>query len=55
MKTWDVAEIEQAFRLYWNTGMIREDWDAWADLFTEDVVYEERVLGTMVGRETVRA
>jgi hypothetical protein len=55
MKTWALAEIEEAFRLYWNTGMIREDWDAWADLFTEDVVYEERVLGTMNGRETVRA
>ena len=55
MTTWAVQEIEEAFRHFWNTGMIREDWDAWADLFTEDVVYEERVLGTMVGRETVRA
>ena len=50
-----VEEVEEAFRVYWNTGMIREDWDAWSDLFTEDVVYDERVLGTMRGRETVRA
>ena len=50
----EVEEVEEAFRLYWNTGMIREDWNAWADLFTEDVVYYERVLGTMRGRNTVR-
>ncbi len=50
----EVEEVEEAFRLYWKTGMIREDWNAWADLFTEDVVYYERVLGTMHGRETVR-
>ena len=55
MTTWAVQEIEEAFRHFWNTGMIREDWDAWADLFTEDVVYQERVLGTMNGRETIRA
>ena len=54
MPAFELAEVEQAFRHFWYTGMIREDWDAWADLFTEDVVYEERVLGTMRGRETVR-
>ena len=51
----ELEEVEAAFRHYWHTGMIREDWNAWADLFTEDVVYDERVLGTMHGRETVRA
>lgn len=50
----DLEEVEAAFRHYWYTGMIREDWNAWADLFTEDVVYDERILGTMRGRETVR-
>lgn len=50
----DVEELEREFRRYWNTGMIREDWNAWCDLFTEDVVYHERVYGTMQGRETVR-
>ena len=50
----DLEEVEAAFRQYWHTGMIREDWSAWADLFTEDVVYCERVLGTMHGREAVR-
>lgn len=54
MADFDLEEVEEAFRAYWYAGMIREDWNAWADLFTEDVVYEERVLGTMHGRETVR-
>lgn len=53
-RSFPLEEIEAAFRTYWNTGMIREDWDAWCDLFTEDVLYLERVLGTMQGRETVR-
>lgn len=55
MAAFDLEEVEEAFRHFWYTGMIREDWSAWADLFTEDVVYHERILGTMHGRETVRA
>ena len=54
MAAFDLEEVETAFRHFWYTGMIREDWNAWADLFTEDIVYLERVLGTMHGRETVR-
>lgn len=54
MPTFELEEVEEAFRQFWHTGMIREDWNAWADLFTEDVVYHERVLGTMRGRETIR-
>ena len=48
-------ELEQAFRAYWQAGAVGEDWDAWADRFTEDCVYVEHVYGTMRGRETVRA
>lgn len=51
----DIPEVEAAFRAYWQAGMIREDWDAWVDCFTEDVVYHERMLGDMYGREAVRA
>ena len=51
---YDLEELEEAFVLYWNTGMIREDWNAWADLFTPDAVYYERVLGTMHGQQTIR-
>jgi hypothetical protein len=53
--TFAIEEIEAAFRKFWWTGMIREDWNAWCDLFTDDVDYHERVLGSMKGREAVRA
>jgi hypothetical protein len=47
-------ELEAAFRTYWQTGAVGEDWDAWADLFTEDVEYVEHQLGNRRGREAVR-
>ena len=55
MATFDIAEIESAFRHFWQVGMIREEWNAWASLFTEDAVYYERVLGTLHGRDAIRA
>jgi len=55
MPAFSREEIEEAFRTYWRTGAVGEDWDAWADLFTEDCLYVEHVYGTMRGRETVRA
>jgi hypothetical protein len=48
-------ELEQAFRTYWRTGAVGEDWDAWANLFTEDCTYFEHWYGLMHGREAVRA
>jgi hypothetical protein len=48
-------EVEDAFRTYWRTGAVGEDWDAWADLFTEDARYIEHVLGDLRGREAIRA
>jgi hypothetical protein len=48
-------ELEQAFRTYWRAGAVGEDWNAWCDLFTEDVLYVEHMYGTMRGREAVRA
>jgi hypothetical protein len=47
-------ELEQAFRTYWRTGAVGEDWDAWADLFTPDAEYVEHVLGNLKGREAIR-
>ncbi len=47
-------EIEAAFRRYWACGAVGEDWDAWADCFTEDAEYVEHVLGTLHGREAIR-
>jgi hypothetical protein len=35
MATFDRDELESAFRTYWRTGAVGEDWDAWANLFTE--------------------
>lgn len=48
-------EIEEAFRTYWRAGAVGEDWDSWADCFTEDAVYIEHVLGNLRGREAIRA
>ena len=48
-------EIEAAFVHYWRCGAIAEDWDAWVECFTDDVLYVEHILGTMHGREAVRA
>lgn len=55
MATFTHDELEQAFRTYWRTGAVGEDWDAWADLFTEDCTYTEHWYGTLHGREAVRA
>jgi ketosteroid isomerase-like protein len=48
------AEVEEAFLRYWRTGAVGEDWPAWADLFTDDAVYVEHVLGNMRGREEIK-
>jgi len=55
MPTFDRDEMEKAFRTYWRTGAVGEDWDGWADLFTEDCTYFEHYYGSMQGREAVRA
>jgi hypothetical protein len=54
MSRFALDEVEAAFRVYWQTGIVCEEWNAWVDLFTEDVAYYERIYGTMHGREAVR-
>jgi hypothetical protein len=49
-----LGEVEDAFRHYWQTGAVGEDWPAWADLFTEDAEYVEHVLGNMHGRDEIK-
>ena len=48
-------EMEEAFRIYWQTGAVEERWSNWADRLTPDVAYREQVYGHMQGREEVRA
>ena len=55
MATFDRDELESAFRTSWRTGAVGEDWDTWANLFTEDCTYFEHYYGSMQGREAVRA
>ena len=48
-------EVEQAFIHYWQTGAVAEDWESWADLFTDDAVYMEHMYGTMHGRDSIKS
>jgi hypothetical protein len=48
-------EVDEAFRHYWRTGAVGEDWEAWADLFTDDADYVEHVLGSMRGRAEIKS
>jgi len=47
-------EVEAAFRTYLKLGAETHDWNAWADLFTEDALYVEVQYGTFHGREAIR-
>ena len=48
------AEVEAAFRHYFLTGPVLEDWAAWGDLFTDDAVYQDHYYGRFVGSTEVR-
>jgi hypothetical protein len=54
VKRHPLGEVEQAFRTYWQTGAVGEDWNAWADLFTDDAHYVEHILGSMHGRDEIK-
>jgi hypothetical protein len=51
---WKRSEIEDAYHHFVATGD-SQDWDAWADLHSEDGVWVEHHLGTFHGRETIRS
>jgi ketosteroid isomerase-like protein len=42
-------EIEAAFRHYFLTGPVMEDWIAWSQLFTDDAVYFDHFYGRFRG------
>ena len=57
-RRWSRRELEQAFATYQATAAEAGrsgDWNAWADLFTEDAEYIEHLYGTMRGREAIRS
>ena len=57
MSRWTRDELEQAFASYQRVALragTTGDWNAWADVFTEDATYVEHVFGTFGGREAIR-
>ena len=57
MGRWSRAELEEAFERYQRAALeagVSGDWNAWADLFTEDATYVEHLYGIMGGREAIR-
>ena len=54
MATPSRAEVEAAFKHYLKVGAEDHDWNAWANLFTEDALYVEVQYGTFHGREAIR-
>ena len=58
MGRWTRQELEQQFAHYEAVAQqaaTSGDWNAWAELFTEDAEYIEHLYGTMQGREAIRA
>lgn len=49
----DRAEVEEAFRHYYLTGPVYEDWDAWGKLFTDDAKYFDHYYGTFTGPDEI--
>lgn len=47
--TFSRDEVEEAFKHYYLTGPVNEDWVAWANLFTDDAVYHDHFWGTFHG------
>ncbi|HVO23678.1 MAG TPA: nuclear transport factor 2 family protein [Candidatus Margulisiibacteriota bacterium] len=47
-------ELEAAFQKYLRLGAFERNWNAWADLFTEDAYYYECQYGTFHGRAAIR-
>jgi SnoaL-like domain len=43
------AEVEEAFRHYFLTGPVLEDWAAWSQLFSDDAVYFDHFYGRFRG------
>jgi hypothetical protein len=51
--TYSRTEVDDAWAVYQRYAL-SGNWQAWADLFTEDAVYLEHEYGTYYGREAIR-
>jgi hypothetical protein len=49
MSTFERSEVDAAFRHYFMTGPVLEDWIAWSNLFTDDATYTDHFYGTFHG------
>jgi SnoaL-like domain len=47
-------EVEAAFRHYFLTGPVLEDWVAWSELFADDAVYYDHFYGRFTGPDEIR-
>ena len=47
-------EVEEAFGVYFGTGPVREDWESWVELMTDDVYYVDHWWGALHGKDEVK-
>jgi ketosteroid isomerase-like protein len=52
--TYSRDEVEEAFRHYFLTGPVLEDWSAWSQLFSDDAVYFDHFYGRFRGPEEIQ-
>jgi ketosteroid isomerase-like protein len=48
------AEVEEAFRHYFLTGPVLEDWVGWSRLFTDDAIYFDHFYGRFRGPDEIQ-
>ncbi len=48
-------EVEEAWTEFQRRGVQTQDWSGWADLFTDDALYEEHNLGVFHGRNEIKS
>jgi ketosteroid isomerase-like protein len=53
MRAFGREEVEVAFRHYFMTGPVKEDWIAWSQLFTDDAVYFDHYYGRFRGPKEI--
>jgi ketosteroid isomerase-like protein len=54
MSEFERAEVEAAFRHYFLTGPVGEDWTAWSQLFTDDAIYFDHFYGRFRGSAEIQ-